>query len=62
MRNRFGVGTPRGLQGRLAAVIAAFVALIEHIAGLLAVPGRSQLADQAAGINSAWLSPEALAV
>ena len=61
MRNRFGVGTPRGLQGRLAAVIAAFVALIDLIAGLLAVPGRSQLADQAAAINSASPSSEALA-
>jgi transposase len=27
MRQLIGVGTPRGLQGRLAAVIAAFVAL-----------------------------------
>ena len=31
MRKRFGVGTPRGLQGRVAAAIAAFVALIDLI-------------------------------
>jgi hypothetical protein len=29
MRKRFGVGTPRGLQGRLAAVIAALIAVID---------------------------------
>jgi transposase len=52
MRKRFGVGTPRGLQGRLAAAIATFVALLDLIAALLVVPGRSELADQPAGINS----------
>jgi transposase len=61
MRKRFGVGTPRGLQGRLAAVIAAFVALVDLVAGLLLVPGRSALAGQPAGINEGWPSPELLA-
>jgi len=32
MRTRFGVGTPRGLQGRMAAVIAACVALWSLVA------------------------------
>jgi transposase len=51
MRKRFGVGTPRGLQGRFAAVMAAFVALIDLIARLLVVPGRPELDDQPARIQ-----------
>jgi transposase len=31
MRTLFGIGTPRGLQGRLAAVLAFFVALWTHV-------------------------------
>lgn len=58
---RVGVGSPRGLQGRLAAVIAAFVALIDLIAGLLVLPGRSELPGQPAGINEGWPPPELLA-
>ena len=61
MRKRFGVGTPRGLQGRLAAVIAAFVALIDLLAGLLVVPGRSERPSQPAGINEGWPPPDLLA-
>jgi transposase len=34
MRTRFGVGTPRGLQGRLAAVLAFIVALWTHVVDL----------------------------
>ncbi len=32
MRTRFGIGTPRGLQGRLAMVLAVIVALWTHVA------------------------------
>ena len=38
MRTLFGVGTPRGLQGRLAAVVTLLVALWTHVVGLLARP------------------------
>jgi transposase len=34
MRTRFGIGTPRGLQGRLAAVVALLVALWTRVDGL----------------------------
>ena len=34
MRTRFGIGTPRGLQGRLDAVVALLVALWAHLDGL----------------------------
>src|SRR4029079_6394242 len=39
MRPRVGIGTPRGLQGRVAAVIAAFLALIDLVSDLMVVPG-----------------------
>ena len=61
MRKRFGVGTPRGLQGRLAAAIAAFVALIDLIGELLVVPGYPQPADRPAISDSTWLTPELVA-
>ena len=61
MRKRFGVGTPRGLQGRVAAAIAAFVALIDLICELLVVPGYPQREDQPASIEPTWLTPELLA-
>ena len=35
MRKRFGVGTPRGLQGRLAPAIAACVALMDAVYEML---------------------------
>ena len=38
MRRRFGAGTPRGLQSRAVAAIAAFAALIDLISDLLVVP------------------------
>jgi transposase len=60
MRKRFGIGTPRGLLGRLVAAIAAFVALID-ICDLLVVPGYPQREDQPARIKSTWLTPELLA-
>ncbi len=31
MRTRFGIGTPRGLQGRMAAVLALLAALCTHV-------------------------------
>ena len=61
MRKRFGVGTPRGLQGRLAAAIAAFVALLDLIGELLVVSGYPQPADLPAISDSTWLTPELVA-
>ena len=58
MRKRFGVGTPRGLQGRLAAVIAACLALLDGVYALLAGIGRLEPAEQRVEINSTWRSPE----
>lgn len=57
MRKRLGVGTPRGLQGRMAAAIAACVALLDVIADLLRLRGRARHAEQATDINSGWLAP-----
>jgi hypothetical protein len=34
MRTRFGIGTPRGLQGRAAAILELLVTLWMHIEGL----------------------------
>ena len=61
MRKRFGVGTPRRLQGRLAAATAALVALIDLIRELLAVPGYPQPANRPAIGDSTWLTPELVA-
>lgn len=61
MRKRFGVGTPRGLQGRLAAAIAACVALLDVIYAALAGIGRSEPAEQRADINSAGPAPQLVA-
>lgn len=61
MRKRFGVGTPRGLQGRLAAATAALVALIDLIGQLLAVPGYPQPANRPAIGDSTRLAPELVA-
>ena len=61
MRKRFGVGTPRSLQGRLAAAIAVCVTLIDVISDLLAVPGRAPYTEPRADINSGWLAPELVA-
>jgi transposase len=40
MRQLMGVGTPRGLQGRLSAVLAALLALIGSLRGLVSSHGR----------------------
>jgi transposase len=61
MRERFGVGTPRGLQGRLAAVITACAVLVDIISDLLTVPGRPLHPEQRADINSGWLTPDLVA-
>ena len=58
MRKRFGVGTPRSLQGRLAAAIAACVVLVDVISDLLMVPGRAADTEPRADINSGWLTPD----
>jgi len=58
MRNRFGVGTPRGLQGRLAAAIAACVVLLDLIYEILAGTGHPEHAEREIDINPAWRSPE----
>jgi transposase len=57
MRKRFGVGTPRGLQGRLAAAIAACFAFLDVIYGLLRGIGRSELAEQRVETTSTWRAP-----
>ena len=41
MRTLFGVGTPRGLQGRLAAIVALVIALWTHVVDL----GRDRRSD-----------------
>ena len=41
MRQLMGVGTPRGLQGRLSAALAALLALIGSLRELASCPGRS---------------------
>ena len=41
MRRLIGVGTPRGLQGRLNAVVATLVALLRPLWDLVTGPGRS---------------------
>jgi transposase len=62
MGKRFGIGTPRGFQGRLVAAVAAFVALIDLVCDLLVPPGYPQREDQPARIEpAAWLTPELLA-
>jgi transposase len=61
MRKRFGMGTPRGLQGRLVAAIAAVAALIDLVCDLLVVPGYPQREDQPARIEPTWLTSELLA-
>jgi transposase len=61
MRKRFGLGTPRGLQGRLVAVVVALVALVDLVRDLLALPGYPQPADHPASVESTWLTPELLA-
>ena len=44
MRTLFGIGTPRGLQGRLAAVLAIIVALWTHsLTSGVAWAGRSTI-------------------
>ena len=58
MRKRFGVGTPRGLQGRVAAVIAACLALLDGVYALLAGIGRSEPDEHRGEINSTWRSPD----
>ena len=40
MRQLIGVGTPRGLQGRLSAVVAVFLALIRSLLPLVTAHGR----------------------
>ena len=61
MRKRFGIGTPRGLQGRMAAAMAALVALVDLIGELLVVPGYPRPADRPAISDSTWLTPELVA-
>jgi hypothetical protein len=58
IRKRFGVGTPRGPQGRLAAVIAACALLADVISALLTVTGRPPHPEERADINSGWLTPD----
>lgn len=51
MRTLFGIGTPRGLQGRRAAVVALLVALWTHVVGLWRDPG-TPTADHSSGFAS----------
>jgi transposase len=57
MRKRFGVGTPRGLQGRSVAAIAGCLALLDVIVDLLRLRGRVPHPQQSTEINSALLTP-----
>jgi transposase len=61
MRKRFGIGTPRGLQGRLAAAIGVAMALVGAIIDLLTVPPRTPAAEQWADVTSAWRPQELVA-
>jgi transposase len=58
MRKRFGVGTPRSLQGRMAVLIAALVALLDALCELLSIPGQQNGADQRPAIPSTWPLPD----
>jgi len=58
MRKRFGVGTPRGLQGRLVAAIAACLALLDLIYDLLRGISRADPAEQRVAMNSRWRAPD----
>ena len=61
MRKRFGIGTPRGLQGRLASAIAACVALFDVIYELLQGIGMLGTRRKGVWINSTWRTPELVA-
>lgn len=58
MRKRFGVGTPRGLQGRLAAAIAACIALVDLVYEILGAAAWSEPSEQRVEINAMWRAPE----
>jgi hypothetical protein len=45
MRRWLGVGTPRGLQGRLTALIAMFVGVYGAISGLVRAPHTKRAGD-----------------
>lgn len=57
MRKLFGVGKPRCLQGRPAALWAAFIALIDVLAATMRLPGADSRANQHAPLPSSrsWL-------
>jgi hypothetical protein len=57
-RKRFGAGTPRGLQGRVVAAIAAFAALIDLLYDLRVVSGYPKRADQPPRLGPTWLTPD----
>ncbi|HET6282980.1 MAG TPA: hypothetical protein VFH73_18610, partial [Polyangia bacterium] len=61
MRKLFGIGTPRGLQGRLVAAIAVLVALSDLIYDLLAVPGYPHPEYRPTASDSTGLTPELMA-
>lgn len=61
MRKRYGVGTPRGLQGRLAAVIATCVALLDLTYELLSDIARPEPAEQRVACTFTWFAPEMVA-
>jgi transposase len=57
MRNRFGVGKPRCLQGRSAALWAALVTLWDLVASLMRLPGTADHENQQAPDQSLVLWP-----
>lgn len=57
MRNRFGVGKPRCLQGRSAALWAALVTLWDLVASLMRLPGTADDENQQAPDQSLVLWP-----
>jgi transposase len=62
MRDRFGMGKPRCLQGRPAALGAAFVTLSDLVASLMRLPGTADQENQPAPVQLPVLWPAHAAV
>jgi hypothetical protein len=62
MRDRFGVGKPRCLQGRSAALWAALVTLWDLVASLMRLPGTADHENRPAPVQLPVLWPAQAAV